>query len=93
LTRPHSRRMLLYSTVPTVFSRHRMRASRSSPLAPHWPGLIQEHLLDQVLPTAKKDLRRHPAGSKCRLKVLDFCREGGYAPLTFVVSLLLTDRY
>jgi len=33
LTRPHSRRMLRYNTVPTVFSRHRMRASRSSLLA------------------------------------------------------------
>src|SRR5271157_2729525 len=40
LTRPYSRRMLRYKTVPTAFSMLRMRASTSSPLLPLAPALL-----------------------------------------------------
>src|SRR5271165_2647979 len=59
LTRPYSRRMLRYNTVPTVFSRHRMRASRLSPLPPLAPPLLLPALvwplpenLGELLPLA-----------------------------------------
>ena len=45
LTRPHSRRMLRYNGVPTVFSNPAMRTSRSSPCVPFVPPLLLPALL------------------------------------------------